>query len=267
MIECIFDKLRTSGFLCEYVWELSNGKYNHHENNIFYYIQAVMSTYTLSSVHSEVRDTFFKETNCRYYLDLNIALDVRQRDVYYHELYRPIHDCIAEVFRYNYRYGIQYELSPADFHKFFDMKYKDTYFLEQIEPYRHFVCKRWYDFLIHEIHDWRIVKHLGNTILHWYEYNVLKQSDSKGYAWDECYNAACCYQLMHPEINWNSYYAHDRKEMLKQLQVKKRVVNHIIKTSQTERRTLFKTFLLSIEIRKPPQTRSGAASSRPPLFL
>ena len=117
-------------------------------------IQEAMEPYLKSTIHYIVSNEFFESARASYYLERSIIEKYRYGNYYCnHQLLQPIHDVIAEVFRYQNRSGVQRPLMEIDYSDYFSHIYVDVDFLEAVDVSYHFVCVQWYEFVCKEMKD------------------------------------------------------------------------------------------------------------------
>ena len=169
-------------------------------DNIIASIQAVMEDYIKSSIYNIVVDSFIYGKNSSYYLNPEI-IEKCNETLFPHYLTQPIHDAVADVFRYNYRNGIERPIFEENIKSFFSEIYKDTYFLDKIIESDWFICKIWYDFAISAIMNSDIIRNLGYSFYYFIEDDKTDHQHHRSV--DFSYKAANAYQIKHPEIKWN----------------------------------------------------------------
>lgn len=166
-------------------------------------IQEEMEVYIKSSIQVYFENRFVYGHNSRDYLEPEVKEKYSEVGLP-HYLTQPIHDVIAEVFRYNHHEGVQLSIIEDDVEEFFSKIYKDTDFLKRIAPRYHKICKMWYDFVLHELDQSFIVRTLG------YSFYYYVADDEKDHyhkrSMDLSYEVAHMYKAKHPEIKWKNLY-------------------------------------------------------------
>lgn len=120
---------------------------------------------------------------------------------------QPIHDVIAEVFRYKHHEGIQLSIVEDDAEEFFSKIYKDTDFLKHIDSRYHKICKMWYDFILHELDQSYIVRTLGYSFYFFVADHEIDRHHKRSV--DLSYEVARMYKAKHSEIKWKTLYDED----------------------------------------------------------
>lgn len=169
-------------------------------NNRIAFIQETMEEYIKSSIEYEVINIFIYGKNARWYLNPEI-IDKCDSIHFPHFLTQPIHDVVADGFRYNYRNGIERPVFEENINSFFSEVYKDTYFLDKINESDWFICKLWYDFAISAIMNSDIIRSLGYCFYYFIEDDESDYQHHRSV--NLSYKAANAYQIIHPEIKWS----------------------------------------------------------------
>lgn len=159
-------------------------------------IQIMMEDYIKSSIRSVVLDNFIYGKNSSYYLNPEI-IDKCNEFIFPHYLTQPIHDVVADVFRYKYQNGIERPIFEEDIKSYFSGIYKDTYFLEKIEERDWLLCKIWYDFVMSAIMDPSIMRNLGYCFYYFIEDDKKDHQHHRSLIYS--YKAANSYQMKHQE--------------------------------------------------------------------
>ena len=104
-------------------------------------IQQNMKPNLKSTTHDITLNNLFHSTHSRYYLD-SVTINMFWYGGHYcnHQLLQPIHDVMAEVFRYHKRGGVQRPLMEINYSIFFSGVYRDIDFLETVDESYHFLC-------------------------------------------------------------------------------------------------------------------------------
>ncbi len=170
-------------------------------------IQEAMEPYLKSTIHYIVSNEFFDGSRSCYYLERSVIEKYRYYNHHCnHQLLQPIHDVIAEVFRYQNRGGVQRPLMEIDYSEYFSHIYVDVDFLEAVDASYQFVCVQWYEFVCREMKTPEIIRLMGYSLMHYDDENDYYHERSR----NESYLAARYYQDCHPEIKWR--WLHAREE-------------------------------------------------------
>ena len=166
-------------------------------------IQQEMESYIKSCIHGYIEDRFIYACNSDDFLDPEIKEIFREVRLP-HYLMQPIHDVIAEVFRYNHHEGVQISITEDDVEEFFSKEYNDTDFLKHIDPRYHKICKMWHDFVLHELDQSFIVRTLGYSFYYFVADNDKDHHHKRSV--DLSKEVARLYKARHHEIKWNTLY-------------------------------------------------------------
>ena len=169
-------------------------------------IQEALEPYLKSTIHDIVLKEFFHCAHFHYYLDSSTINKFWYGEHYCnHQLLQPIHDVMAEVFRFQNRGGVQRPMMEIDYSDYFSHIYVDVDFLEAVDASYHFVCVEWYEFVCKEMKAADIIRHMGYSLMHYDDENDYYHERSR----NESYLAARYYQDCHPEVQWKIRYAQE----------------------------------------------------------